>query len=95
MGFERDFAHSQLTLAHCIRHLSPFERDEPIRLDVAIKGPVYYGSNVTLNYSSMGKGRRFDLYCGENPRPCVMGSLETGEPDLDLIRDTYSWIKCR
>jgi len=94
MGFERDFAHSQLTVALCLRHLPPFEHNQPVRLDVAIKGPVYYESHVTMKYSSQNRGHRFDLYCEDNPRPCISGSLDSAEPDVDLISDTYSWLKC-
>jgi acyl dehydratase len=93
MGFRRDFAHAQLTLALCIRHLPPFQQDEPVRLDVAIKGPVYYGSNVTMKYSDDGKGPRFDLYCEDNARPCISGSMNSAKPDFGLIfHDFYSWV---
>ncbi len=47
MGFQRDFAHAQLTLGLCLRYLPPFHENETVSLDVALKGPVYYGSNVT------------------------------------------------
>ncbi|MEJ2717618.1 MAG: hypothetical protein P8182_10835, partial [Deltaproteobacteria bacterium] len=67
-----------------------FDRDEPVRLDVALKGPVYYGSNVTMNYADMGTSHRFDLYCEDNPRPCLSGSLSTAEPDLDALRTELS-----
>ena len=94
MGFQRDFAHSQLSLALCVQHLPAFRKDEPVRLDVAIKGPVYYGSNVTMNYSDQGQGYRFDLYCEDNPRPSLVGSLSTADPDLESIRRDLSgsWL---
>lgn len=93
MGFRRDFAHAQLSAALCLRHLPPFKADEPVRLDLAIKGPVYYGSSVTMRYSDDGKGHRFDLYCEDSPKPCISGSLNSAKPDLGLIfRDFYSWV---
>lgn len=87
MRFRQDFAHAQLTLAMCIRQLPVFDRDEPVRLDVAFKGPVYYGSNVTMQYVDTGKSHRFDLYCEDNLRPCVSGCLSSAEPDLDALRN--------
>jgi hypothetical protein len=92
MGFRRDFAHAQLTVALCVRHLPAFQEDEPVRLDVAIKGPVYYGSNVTMKYAHNGKGHRFDLDCEDNPRPCISGSLSTAKPDFDLACNDLSWL---
>jgi len=44
MGFRRDFAHAQLNVALCLRHLPVFEGSGPMSLDVAFKGPVYYGA---------------------------------------------------
>lgn len=85
MRFQRDFAHAQMTLALCIRNLPGFLRDEPVRLDVAIKGPVYYGSNVNMKYCEKGKSYRFDLYCEGNARPCLSGNLSSAEPDLGLL----------
>jgi len=87
MGFRRDFAHAQLTVASCIRHLPEFRENESVRLDVAIKGPVYYGSNVTMKFSPDDTSHRFDLYCEGNPRPCLSGCLRITEPDLDTIYD--------
>jgi hypothetical protein len=93
MEFRRDFAHAQLTLAFSITHLPSLKEDEPVTLDVAIKGPVYYGTNVTMKYSDDGKGHRFDLYCEDNPRPCINGYMSSAKPDLDSIfHDYYSWV---
>ncbi|MBI4964696.1 MAG: hypothetical protein HY913_15560 [Desulfomonile tiedjei] len=93
MGFRRDFAHAQLSVALCLRHLPPVQADEPVRLDVAFKGPVYYGSKVTMKYSDCEKGHRFDLYCEDNARPPISGSLSSAKPDFGLIfHDFYSWV---
>jgi hypothetical protein len=87
MGFRRDFAHSQLTVALCVRHLPVFNETEPVSLDVAIKGPVYYESSVTMKYGHNGKGDRFDLYCEDNPRPCISGHLSSVQSGLDSMYD--------
>jgi hypothetical protein len=95
MGFNRPFAHAQLSVALCVHHLPPFSQDESVRLDVAIKGPVYYGSNVTMKRSDDGASHRFDLYCEDNPRPCISGSLSYGSLDSDLECDNpYFLLGC-
>jgi hypothetical protein len=95
MGFNRPFAHSQLTVALCVHHLPPLREDGSVRLDVAIKGPVYYGSNVVMKRSDDGASHRFDLFCEENPRPCISGSLGYGELDSDLdCENPYLLLGC-
>jgi hypothetical protein len=89
MGFRQDFAHAQLSVALCVQHLPLLGKDEPVRLDVAIKGPVYYGSTVTMEYAHNGEGNRFDLYCTDNPRPCISGFLGAPKPDLDSLYDHF------
>jgi hypothetical protein len=89
MGFRRDFAHSQITIALCLRHLPAFPENQPVCLDVSIKGPVYYGSNVTMRLSNAEKSHGFELYCEDNSRPCIKGSLSSPEPKLDSIYDGF------
>jgi hypothetical protein len=95
MGFERTFAHAQFSLALCMRHLPGAEPDRPVRLDAAIKGPVYFGRNVLMKHAVQGQGRRFDLYCADNPRPCITGLYESAEPDFEMLRDTYALVQCQ
>ena len=60
-----------------------------MRLDVSLKGPVYYGSNVTMRLSEAEKSHSFELYCEDNPRPCIKGALSSPEPNLDSIYDSF------
>ncbi|MGE5403355.1 MAG: hypothetical protein ACM3PP_00245 [Candidatus Saccharibacteria bacterium] len=74
-GYRRDFAHAQLSLAECIKHLPPFTADRAVNLTMAIKGPVYYSHEVTMKYKAEPDYYRFDLYCGDNPRPSFVASV--------------------
>ena len=85
MGFRSDFAHGQRSLAECLFRLPPLQENLPIRLDVALKGPVYYGRSVVMRYMTDHGDRRFDLYSGDNPKPCLMGSLYNVEPGSFLF----------
>ncbi|MFZ5569187.1 MAG: hypothetical protein ACOZF0_02200 [Thermodesulfobacteriota bacterium] len=45
-------------------------------LDIAFKGPVYYNSRVEVRGASFHDGYRFDVYAGQNPRPCICAWLQ-------------------
>jgi len=40
-----------------------------VQLDVIFKGPIFLDSEVSLKHNSQQTPGRFDLYCGNNPRP--------------------------
>ncbi len=75
MGFKRDFSHSRRSLAECLRHLPEVDAGRPLRLDAAIKGPVYYGSRVVMSHAADEKGIRFDLHATGDSRPCITAYL--------------------
>ncbi len=81
MGFERSFAQSYMSLTKCLIHIPESESKNPLKLDVAYKGPVYYDRPLTMKKSRIGKGFRFDLYCEGNDRPSVVGSVYEIEGD--------------
>jgi len=75
-GFERDFAQPLRVVTRCVDLLpSMGATDWPRRLEYQLKGPVYYGSNLTLRASAVRDQYRFDLYREADPRPCVVGQL--------------------
>lgn len=89
-GFARAFAHTQLVVGLCLRRLpEPLEALDagPLRLDVAYKGPVYYGSRLTLKGARAGDGCRFDLYCDDADKPAVPGRLERVSAGEGLASD--------
>jgi len=73
-GFKRDFAQPLLILS---KSLSCFSDFDPSRFGLLawFKGPVYYGSNVSLKGVSSGEGIRLDIYCEDNPRPSLSCQL--------------------
>ena len=86
-GFKRDFAHGQVSVLQCLQHLPEISVDNPLRIDVALKGPVYYSSEVVMKYNPCPKGYRFDLYCGDMKRPCILGSTRNVEKGSALVWD--------
>ena len=88
LGFQRDFAHTQRIVAECLQRL-PEEADvnaaESLRLDVAFKGPVYYGSPLVLKGAQQDSGYRFDLYCGDVDKPAIPGRLRVVPTDHSLF----------
>jgi hypothetical protein len=78
-GFERDFCHTQRVIADCLRRLpdaGALHAASPLRLDVAFKGPVYYGSKLVMAGVTEGDRCRFDLYCGRRDKPALAGCLQ-------------------
>ena len=89
-GHARDFAHTQLLVAACLRRLpEPLEAMDagPLRLDIAYKGPVYYGSRLALKGARADGGYRFDLYCDDGDKPAVPGRLQPVSADERLGLD--------
>ncbi len=77
LGFERDFSQPLLILANSISRLEKIDNNNILSLDVFLKGPVYYGENVTIKGENIENNLRFDLYSGDNPRPSLC--CETGK----------------
>ena len=76
LGFKRDFAQPLLILGSSLEYLLQVHDVNAIMLDIALKGPIYYGSNVILKSEQDNDFRRFDIYEEGNPRPCVCGKLK-------------------
>jgi len=88
LGFRGDFAHTQRIVAECLRRLPQAPETnaaESLRLDLAFKGPVYYGSPLTLKGERQGGGYRFDLFCGDVDKPAIPGQLRAVAADYDLF----------
>ena len=72
-GFKEAFLHPQLSLGLCMAHLAGREDPEGQRLDAWLKGPVYYGSAVTLRAAVSESARVFALLADEDERPRIVG----------------------
>jgi hypothetical protein len=77
-GFKKAIVHGMWSAARCLVHVPKIDESGPVRFDVAFKGPIFMGSRVTMKRAEQCGGQRFDLFCGDNPRPCLCGLLRTG-----------------
>ncbi len=82
-GFKREIAHGMWSAAKCCAAL-PAPPDGPQRIDLLFKGPVFMQSKVALKAETSGDARRFDLFCGSNPRPTIQGLWAAAEPGTTL-----------
>lgn len=73
LGYKRDFAQPFLMIANSIEYLPDLEDSQAICLEAEIKGPIYYNSELSLKNLGTQEFNRFDVYCQDNPRPCLSG----------------------
>lgn len=74
-GFRRALLHPQRVIGQCLAHLEPVELVLPVRLDVWLKGPVFYASEVALRSSAHG----FALFVQGDERPAIVGRRTAGD----------------
>lgn len=81
MGFPAAFPHPQRVLGQCLAHL-PDPGSAPLGLDLWIKGPVFFGRDVTMRHRSAATpaGRVFGLALDGESRPALVGILGPGPP---------------
>lgn len=78
-GFKRDIAHGFGVLAEAIEQSTAIEQaggvKKTLQVDAIFKGPVYLNSDVYLRQNTQQNSNRFDVYCGENPKPSICGEV--------------------
>jgi acyl dehydratase len=75
MGFSAAFPHPQRVAAQCLGHLATGGAP-PREIDLWIKGPAFYGREVTLRQAPADAGGRdFALWVEGEERPALVGSL--------------------
>jgi hypothetical protein len=72
-GFRRAFHQSQRVLGQALARLPREGRPMPLRLEVWLKGPVYYGAKVALRASA--DRSEFALTVDGDERPAILGRL--------------------
>ena len=73
-GFERDIAHGFGVMAQAIdfsNALADLNDGSAVQVDAVFKGPIFLGSDVTIRHNMEQHPDRYDLYCGDNPRPTL------------------------
>lgn len=83
-GFSSDIIHGMWNLAQAVNHLPGLDNDRPQRLDALFKGPSFIGATMAMQYAAQDEGYRFDAYCGENPRPVIVGRYAATKPEDSL-----------
>lgn len=76
-GLKRDVAHAMWVCADTIRQLPRHKKESPLRVDLAFKGPLFLDSRYLVKIKVEHNALRFDTYCGDNPRPCIQGQIQT------------------
>lgn len=84
-GFPRTIVHGMWSAASCVSHLPQPPKSFPQLYEVFFKGPVFPGSNVAMKSCGVDGGTRFDLFCGDNPRPVIMAQLRNTGLQTKLI----------
>jgi acyl dehydratase len=78
-GFKRDIAHGFGVLAEAIEYSAAIEQaggtEKQLQVDVVFKGPIYLNSDVHLRQNAQQNASRFDVYCGDNPKPSICGEV--------------------
>ena len=83
MGFPAAFPHPQRVLGQCLARL-PDAGPAPLALDLWIKGPVFFGRDVTMHHRPAAVARRdFGLWLAGESRPALVGTLGVASAALE------------
>ncbi len=74
-GLKRDIAHGFGVLAQAIEQAGFNTTHKPCQVDVVFKGPVFLQSQVNVQKNTSQNENRFDVFCGNNPKPSICGSV--------------------
>jgi acyl dehydratase len=86
MGFPAAFPHPQRVLGQCLARL-PEPGSAPLVLDLWIKGPVFFGRDVTLRHRPAGAGLEFGLWLDGETRPALLGTLAATTHEAATTRE--------
>lgn len=91
-GFRGAFHHPQVLLGQALAHLPPPDGRLPCggawRLDAWLKGPLYYGAEVSLRASPDADGTVFALFAQGEERPSILGRWSACAPEVRLIEES-------
>jgi acyl dehydratase len=81
-GFKRDIAHGFGVMAQAIDRAKALPNADTlngkaVQVDVIFKGPIFLDSEVSLKHEPEQFAGRFDLFCGNNPRPNLCIAVTT------------------
>jgi len=84
LGFKASLNHPQLVIGQCLARLS-MPASSCQRLDVWLKGPVYYDTDVRLRAFTQLGNHWFDLSMDEMKLPSIVGRWSAASPGSWLI----------
>lgn len=70
-GFRRDLVHGLWGVARATQGMPELNTQEPVRVDIAFKGPLFMEHQVSVKAVDCPGGRSLRLFCGKEPRPAV------------------------
>lgn len=86
LGYKGAFVQPILVLVKSLNRIAPLQYKKSCRLDVLIKGPVYYNRNLFLMGNVREDFQRFNLFCEGNSRPCICTELTDFELQHENIQ---------
>ena len=84
-GFRRAFFHPQLVAGQCLANLQGPSPERPQRLDLWLKGPAYFGSDVSLRAAPMENATVFALMVRGDVRPAIVGRWGAASPSERVV----------
>lgn len=84
-GFRRDFHHPQRVLGQCLARLVPPSTDGRQRLDIWLKGPVYYDADLQLKVQALNNGMCFSLSQDQDERAAIVATWRAGAEGEQLL----------
>lgn len=79
-GFARAFAHPQRAIGHCLARLGAAQHSS-MTLETWIKGPVFYGANLSLRAQTDPDRGAFALHVDGDARPAIVGCYQLHNKD--------------
>jgi hypothetical protein len=73
LEFQRAFFHPQMIAGQCMARLPALDPTRPQRLDLWLKGPVYFSSDVSLRAATAENITAFALTVRGDERPVILG----------------------
>ena len=83
-GFRRAFHHPPRIAGQCLAHLALDNEAPRQQLDLWIKGPVFYGSELVLRRQRTGDAEFFALYVDADPRAALVGRWAPADASIAL-----------
>ncbi|KAB2917355.1 MAG: acyl dehydratase [Hyphomicrobiaceae bacterium] len=84
-GFPRAFFHPQMIVGQCMARVAADNADQSRRLDLWIRGPVYFDSDVSLRAASSQDSTVFALMLRGDDRPAILGRLRAAAGTQPLL----------